>query len=134
MGVERAVQSLTYLDTHVVCWLFEADFDKFSKTALSEIEKGELIISPIVDLELQYLFEIKRITDTPDTIISYLQEKIELQVSAVPFHQVIRMAKSVNWTRDPFDRIISAEVLCIDNAVLVTKDSTIRQHLESAVW
>ncbi len=128
------MESLTYLDTHVVCWLFEADFDRFSQPALYEIERCELFISPIVDLELQYLFEIGRITENSDTIIAHPAAEIDLRVGTVPFQQVIRKAKSVNWTRDPFDRIISAEALCFDNARLVTKDLTIRQNLENAVW
>ncbi len=115
------MQSIVYLDTHVVCWLYEADFGKLSQPALREIEKGELFISPIVDLELQYLFEIDRIIDNSDAIIAHLSEKIELRVSAIPFQQVIQKAKSLNWSRDPFDRIISAEVLCYDKAKLITK-------------
>lgn len=47
--------TLTYFDTHVVAWLYAGRVDLFSRRAATAIEDGELLISPMVTLELQYL-------------------------------------------------------------------------------
>lgn len=71
---------MIYLDTHVVVWLYSGLTDKLSELAKSLINDNEIYISAIVRLELQYLYEIKRITHQPDTIIAELSEQIELQI------------------------------------------------------
>jgi PIN domain nuclease of toxin-antitoxin system len=40
---------------------------------------------------------------------------------------------ALNWTRDPFDRLIVAHSLC-RGISLLTKDRTIRSRVELAVW
>lgn len=42
-------------------------------------------------------------------------------------------AADLSWTRDPFDRLISAHAI-VANAPLITADETIRKHLSLAVW
>lgn len=49
---------MIYLDTHVVVWLYAGLTAKLSDLAKLLINKHELYISPIVRLELQYLYEI----------------------------------------------------------------------------
>ena len=61
---------MIYLDTHVVVWLYSGLTDKLTDIAKSLINDNEVYISAIVRLELQYLYEIKRIKDEPDMIIS----------------------------------------------------------------
>jgi PIN domain nuclease of toxin-antitoxin system len=46
---------------------------------------------------------------------------------------VINAAKELSWTRDPFDRLISAHAI-VANVPLITADETIREHLHLAVW
>jgi len=132
--MERTTQSVVYLDTHIVCWLYEARTDKLSQPATEAVESGELLVSPMVDLELQYLYEIGRITEEPDEILSVLAEDIELQVSGTLFSLIVKRARTINWTRDPFDRLITAEVMITENAHLVTKDKSIRENFERAIW
>ena len=50
-----------YLDTHVLIWAFEGRTELFSERAKKEINTSDLLVSPIVNLELQYLFEIEKI-------------------------------------------------------------------------
>jgi PIN domain nuclease of toxin-antitoxin system len=50
-----------YLDTHVLVWLFSGDMDNFSPKAIDLIENRELLVSPMVLLELEYLHEIGRL-------------------------------------------------------------------------
>jgi len=49
------------------------------------------------------------------------------------FIDVVRIASQLSWTRDPFDRIITAQS-AIDRNNLITKDNIIREHYEYAVW
>jgi len=132
--MERSKKSIIYLDTHIVCWLFEGKIEKLTQSAIDAIDSGKLFVSPMVDLELQYLYEIGRITDGSETVLSTLAEDIGLQVSKTSFSCIIVEARAINWTRDPFDRIITAEVMISEDAQLITKDKTIREHCKKAVW
>jgi len=122
-----------YLDTHVVVWLYSGDISLLSEKACQLIEENKLLISPLVMLELQYLFEIKRITVEPTVIFDSLAESIGLQKCRSSFARVITEAMRISWTRDPFDRIITATAM-INQAVLLTKDQVIRQEYELATW
>lgn len=124
---------MIYLDTHVVVWLYSGLTDKLSELAKSLINDNEIYISAIVRLELQYLYEIKRITHQPDTIIAELSEQIELQICNKSFNQIISMSLAINWTRNPFDRIITANAQ-IGNNILLSKDGNILNNYTCAKW
>ena len=124
---------MIYLDTHVVVWLYAGHIENISITAQSHINEHDIYISPIVRLELQYLFEIERITQKPQTILSHLANDIGLKICNTDFNQMITQAQSVTWTRDPFDRIIVAHA-ALNNTLLLTKDQTILTHFQQAVW
>jgi len=132
MGRKRQSR-LTFLDTHIVCWLFEARLDLFSRESLAAIENGPLRVSPMAALELQYLHEIGRITRNANEVLAALAGDIDLRVSETPFADIVAKAQSLNWTRDPFDRLIVAETLVAGGA-LVTRDEKIRAHTPCAVW
>jgi len=132
MGRKRQPR-LTFLDTHIVCWLFEARLDLFSKESLAAIETGILRVSPMAALELQYLFEIGRITKPAAEVLAALAEDIDLRVSETPFAEIVAQAQSLAWTRDSFDRLIVAETLAA-KGLLVTRDEKIRTHAPCAVW
>jgi PIN domain nuclease of toxin-antitoxin system len=124
---------LIYLDTHVVVWLYAGLTDKLSELAKELINENEVYISSMVRLELQYLYEIKRITHQPDTIIAELFEQIDLQICNKSFNQIISIALTINWTRDPFDRIIAANSQ-IGNHILLSKDENILNNYTYAKW
>ncbi len=132
--MERIEKPLIYLDTHIVCWLYEGKSEKFSKKAAHAIESGDLSVSLIVDLELQYLYEIGRIRESSDKVLSALAEEINLKVADTSLALIIQKARTLNWTRDPFDRLITAETMAVSDALLVTKDSVIRKNFDRAVW
>jgi len=52
-----------YLDSHIVVWLYTGLTQKLSNLAKELINNNEIFISPIVRLELQYLYEIGRVTE-----------------------------------------------------------------------
>lgn len=124
---------LVYLDTHIACWLYEGRIDLISEPAATAIEGGRLRVSPIVDLELQYLYEIGRLTKGPADILPVLARELGLEVGTEPFARVVLEARKLGWTRDPFDRLIVAETV-LTEALLVSKDSLIREHCAAVVW
>jgi len=124
---------LIYLDTHVVVWLYAGDLNLFSPRVQRDLEENALFISPIVSLEVQYLHEIGRITTEASEVIDELRRAIDLQISDIPFSQVVAQALRNTWTRDPFDRIITAQA-ALGQHRLLTKDRTIRDHYDRAYW
>lgn len=124
---------LTHLDTHVVAWLFAGRADLLSARARNAIEEGDLVISPVVVLELQYLWETKRTTEPASVVVDDLASRIGLGLSPAPFPAVARKAVELAWTRDPFDRLLVAQA-ALDGARLVTKDRVIRNHYTASVW
>ncbi len=124
---------MMYLDTHAVVWLYYGKLSVFPKGCLDRLEKENLLVSPAVILELQFLKEIKRIDDDPMQIFQTLEESINLQQCQADFSKVVMGALSQTWTRDPFDRIITAQA-SIQSAPLLTKDRTILRHYSLACW
>jgi PIN domain nuclease of toxin-antitoxin system len=125
--------SVYFLDTHVVVWLYQKSLGLLSKKALRLIEENNLVISPLVELELEYLLEVGRITEKPRVILEYLQNAIGLNVDDVTLADVVRHAVGEIWTRDPFDRMILAHAK-VRNAGLITRDGGIRKHYRKAVF
>ncbi len=124
---------LIHLDTHVVCWLYEARIDLLSEPARAAIERGRLVVSSVVDLELQYLFEIGRISKGPAAVLSALAAEIGLALDQQPLEKIVRQARELGWTRDPFDRLIVASAL-LAGGRLITRDALIRKHCKVALW
>jgi PIN domain nuclease of toxin-antitoxin system len=127
------VAAVIYLDTHAVVWLYAGESERFSKKAVELIEENDLLISPAVLLELQFLKEIKRITADPMLVFQTLEETLSLQMCKMDFSKVVIGALSQSWTRDPFDRLIVAQA-SVRNELLLTKDRTIRRHCATACW
>ncbi|BCX81156.1 hypothetical protein MIT9_P0734 [Methylomarinovum caldicuralii] len=126
--------SLIYLDTHVVVWLYALGKDAVPPLVMERLLATEEIrISPMVRLELQYLYEIGRVSQPPLPVLDTLTTALDLQFCPAPFAAVIREAESQTWTRDPFDRLIVAQA-ALFGAMLISKDSTIQDHYPHAFW
>ena len=124
---------MVYLDTHLVLWLYAGTLELISKDVLLALDGNDLYISPIVELELQYLKESKKIKKSALEITDALRKELNLKICAKDFHSVIRETLGIHWTRDPFDRIIVAHA-ALNNNILLTKDQTIRAHYKQALW
>jgi PIN domain nuclease of toxin-antitoxin system len=122
-----------YLDTHVVVWLYSGDTKLLSAKAVELIEDNDLYISPVVYLELKFLYEISRIKVSPAEILENLSASIGLSLCEKSFFQIINESISLDWTRDTFDRIIVANAM-VNNATLLTKDSRILDNYSEARW
>jgi PIN domain nuclease of toxin-antitoxin system len=116
----------------VVVWLYAGKIDNLSEKTKTLIDKNELFISPIVRLELQYLYEIQRITVEANDIILNLSDLIGLQICNKNFNTIINGAFKLSWTRDPFDRIIVANA-SVNQNILVTKDQNILKNYQKAI-
>jgi PIN domain nuclease of toxin-antitoxin system len=122
-----------YLDTHVLVWLFSGDMDNFSPKAIDLIENRELLVSPMVLLELEYLHEIGRLNYNSNEIVSFLKESIGIKISSIPFEKIALESIKHSWTRDPFDRIIVANASYEDKELL-TRDRKITQYYKKSLW
>ncbi len=124
---------MIYLDSHVVVWLYAGLVGKFSQAVKDLINECEIYICPVVRLELQYLYEIQRITDDVDAIVSDLSMRMGLKVCDKDFNTIVSKAMTFAWTRDPFDRLIVANAGLNDN-ILISKDQNILGHYLNAKW
>lgn len=123
---------MIYLDTHIVLWLYDSP-QKLRSGVRRFINAHDLLVSPMVVLELEYLHELRRSAESASTIVGYLDRKLGLKVCDLPFPDVVGAAARQSWTRDPFDRIIVGQAV-LRGAPLVTKDHVIRTHYPDAFW
>ncbi|WP_205014114.1 type II toxin-antitoxin system VapC family toxin [Nocardioides albidus] len=127
------------MDTHVVVWLYIERHDKIPPDTRARISREPVRHSPIVRLELAYLQEIGRLTDSPDQVLGELDSALGLTETTHPFGHVVDKAAhpilGQPWfTRDPFDRLIVATALA-EKSLLVTGDARIREHLpDHTIW
>jgi len=127
------MEKLVYCDTHVIVWLYAKALSSFPRPALRLLEHGQLLISPAVLLELEYLYEIGKIKIGAEKIFIELEKTIDLKVCDQHFIKVIQESLTQSWTRDPFDRIIVAQA-ALSKSALITKDEFIQKHYSHVVW
>jgi PIN domain nuclease of toxin-antitoxin system len=125
---------ITYLDTHVVLWLAAGRLKSISPKIRKRIDGSDLLLSPMVLLEVEYLYELGRCKLRSRDIISKLEHEIGLAVSDLPFADVVSAAAHEKWTRDPFDRMIVAQARTHGLASLISADEDIARHYPRTVW
>jgi PIN domain nuclease of toxin-antitoxin system len=124
---------IVYLDTHVVVWLAEGNLSKLSQKAFSLMHIGDIRISPMVVIELQYLYEIQRIVVPPPDVLMKLNGEIDLTVCNYSFPIIAEIALGEGWTRDPFDRIIVAHAKANGRSPLISSDEVIQKNYVKAL-
>lgn len=124
---------MIFIDTHVAIWLYNGEGQKFSRAAHQKLNGQEKHISPVVVLEVKYLFEVQKIKANQLAIVEVLAKDFGIKMYESLFSKVVEKALDIDWTRDVFDRLIVAEAMLHD-APLITKDKTIRMHYKQAVW
>lgn len=123
-----------YLDTHVIIRLSLGDVKRLSGAAKKAIDRYDLLISPMVRVELQFMFEIGRTKASGEQTLGYLAEKLDLKICDLPFDRVARASCREVWTRDTFDRMIVAHARCAGDAYLVSADADIAQNYARTIW
>ncbi len=117
----------------MVGWLYEGAEKRIPEAVRGLVESEQPFVSPVVELELTYLFEVKRVTEPAIAPLSALRRSIGLQTADLALSKLAEAATSLSWTRDPFDRLIAAHAIVTD-ARLVTADRTILDNLPLATW
>jgi len=131
-GLERALTA--YLDTHVALWLHDGLVELLSAEAKKQIEANDLLLSPMTLLELHYLYKRKRCRAAATAVCDYLATRFGVALCGYPFPAVALEATAIDWTSDPFDRIIVAQAQANGGAMLITADRLIRRNYRRAVW
>ena len=127
------MEAVIYIDTNVVVWLVGAP-EQLSDTARESIDSAELVlVSPMVELEVEYLWEVGRISQPAQVVLDHLRGVLNLRMCDRSFGAVVTAAKQIHWTRDAFDRLITAQA-AISNDVLLTRDKIIRANYQQARW
>jgi PIN domain nuclease of toxin-antitoxin system len=135
MGTEMAEPSLiSYLDTHVVVFLHSGEGSRISVKAQNQIEITDLLISPMVLVELEMLYDSGAIRYTSSQILADLSQQIGLSVCQMPMAQIVRSAITIKWTREPGDLLIVGNAMANNDSPLVTKDEHIRGSYKNAIW
>ena len=112
---------MIYLDTHVAVWLHAGLLTKIPEKAKNLLNTHEIRVSPIVDLELEFLFSKGKINHNSEEIINDLYAHIGVDICTLPYTAIVKQAKSIDWTFDPFDRLIVANAK-LNESPLLTKD------------
>lgn len=135
MGTEMAEPSLiSYLDTHVIVFLHSGDASRISIKAQNQIENTDLLISPMVLVELEMLYDKSTIRYPSSQILADLSQQIGLSVCQMAMARIVRSAVTIKWTREPGDLLIVANAMANNEAPLVTKDERIRNGYKNAIW
>lgn len=124
---------MIYLDTHAVVALYSGETKKLSDRGRRLLDEKQILISPMVILELEFLREIKRIEVQALDIVNALVEEICLKICPLPFPKIISQSLTENWTRDPFDRLIVAHARA-GKGPLLTKDGQMQDNYPQAFW
>jgi PIN domain nuclease of toxin-antitoxin system len=114
-------------------WLHDGLVDRLSDRAAAAIDSGRLLASGMVELELQYLREAGSIRPRAHEVLRTLEESIGLSRSDLTLARVAKAACALNWTRDPFDRMIVAEAM-LAGGRFVTRDEMILDNSPVALW
>lgn len=125
---------IAYLDTNIVLFLAHGELKRITKRAEQALDRSDLLLSPMVMLELTYLYEIGRITVRADAIFQELNRSIDLRICPLPFDRIVAAASKEGWTRDVFDRMVVSHAKTNDEAPLITSDAVIAAHYSNVVW
>jgi PIN domain nuclease of toxin-antitoxin system len=129
-------EQLVFLDTNIVVMLFDEE-RSLSKKVCEELDNSSFLrVSSLVKFELQVLYEkqkkgiIMSAQDYFDKLIAKLgvQETVSTNTG-----ELISSSLNLGWTREPMDRLITAEAK-LYNAKLLTSDRNILNNYELAIW
>ncbi len=115
-------------------WLCQNNLSRISAKALDALNEHDLLISPIVLIELNFLLQARRIVRAPQDLARQLEMQIGVRVCGHPLPDLAETALFETWTRDPFDLMIVSHAKSNGYAPLVTADEMIRTHYPRAVW
>lgn len=120
------------LDTHIAVALYEGKIAGLSARAKRRLDADELTLSPAVVLELELLHEIQRLRFDAKHLLGALAQDFGVTTAPEKFSAVALHSLSMSFTRDPFDRLITAHAALI-KAPLITLDTRILSNYSGAL-
>lgn len=117
-----------HLDTHVIIWLAAGATDQFPRGLLDRLESADLVVSPIVRLELDLLHERGKIGSPASDLIDKVTVEVGLREDATSLSRIVMAAitPKKDWHNgDPYDRLILSAAIA-NQSLLVTKDRSLR--------
>lgn len=84
-------------------------------------------VSPVSFLEIQFLAEVGRLTVDGEGFADRVGDDPRFVVDEAPLAGLVRRALPLEWTRDPFDRLLAAHSAS-RRVPLCSVDRTIRAH------
>lgn len=84
-------------------------------------------VSPISFLEIEFLSEVGKLELEAEEFVQSIGKDRRFVVDEVPLLSLVRQAMPLEWTRDPFDRLLTAHSLA-RRTPLCTLDRRIRLH------
>src|ERR1035438_4401385 len=121
-------QAVSYLDTNVVIFLHSGNSARLTQRAMDQIESSDLLVSGMVMLELEMLFEKSALKYSASQILAALNQQIGVSVCQLPMSAIMTGALAIKWTRELGDRIIVANAVANNEAPLITSDRRIHEH------
>ncbi len=134
MGRGLGQSLIAYLDTNAVVWLTQKKLRGLGKESLRLLKRADLLVSPMVLLELEYLYDLRRTLFRSRDLQRKLQQELGVAICRLPFNDIVETALDESWTTDPFDRIIVAQAKTNGFAPLITADTHIAANYPKAVW
>jgi PIN domain nuclease of toxin-antitoxin system len=125
---------IAYLDTSTLVWLAEGSLAGLSPKIDRLLQRADLLFSPMVLLELEFLYEIKRSKRPARDIQNKVEHELGARLCDLPFPAIASAALDEKWTRDPFDRLIVAHAKANGFAPLISSDKKIARHYPRTVW
>ncbi|MBN2498974.1 MAG: PIN domain-containing protein [Deltaproteobacteria bacterium] len=113
------------LDTHFVIWIVLGSRRLVEYPWLERYRPWG--ISPVSLLEIQYLAEVGRLEAQNPELTDALLTDPRFVVDELPLLALIKNAIPVQWTRDPFDRLLAAHSRA-RRVALCSVDRGIREH------
>lgn len=124
LPVAAGLAKLILLDTNAVLWLLSGH-----RRAAPLAELGSrLFLSPVSLLELGLLAEVGRIRTLPGRSLTEVGDDSRWQLDNPDCEVLFRNALPLDWTRDPFDRLLVAHAN-LRRWRLATGDRTLIERL-----
>jgi PIN domain nuclease of toxin-antitoxin system len=125
---------ISYLDTNVVIFLHSGNVSRLSQRAMDQIESSDLLVSAMVLLELEMLYEQGAIRCPAARVLSDLNQQVGLSACQLPMAAVVGSALQIKWTREPGDRLIVANAMANNDAPLISSDRRIQENYPNTIW
>lgn len=113
------------LDTHFLLWIV-VDSPRLLEFPWLE-RYSPWGVSPVSFLEVQYLGEVGKLEVKMDAFSAAVMDDPRFLVDELPLLALIQRALPLSWTRDPFDRLLTAHSAARSKP-LCSVDRLIRKH------